>query len=338
MRHLSIKVLALTMFYAGNMSHCNASQKPHVATLQPDSVYSISLPEEYSSLRIDVIGAMHTKGFTIGDGKHHWGITMLDGDHQPRLKVTLIAGTDNLDTSFSQAYMRVTVDSISQSGTTHNIFSQKYYSELKLTNGSNGIRTEIADGVCRIQVGTETPVTLGTFPWPTPLSEANIGGNCAVDMNFIETDFTLPTPPLPLSGWSIDEVSNYIPTAQGICGIWHFMDRDTDARFADPGGAYTLAILPHKHSTSCPCAKSSSTIPVFDIIYLDGAAIYPDRWQPGMIKGYLYVTPFENHYRLEWYDASKQLINKEITADYTAPAILSLHFPLLKSHLRFSRY
>lgn len=56
-----------------------------------------------------------------------------------------------------------------------------------------------------------------------------------------------------------------------------------------------------------------------------------------MVKGRMFATGFENHYALQWFDSDMLPVGTEISADFTAPSLLSFNFPLLKSTLRFSR-
>ena len=56
-----------------------------------------------------------------------------------------------------------------------------------------------------------------------------------------------------------------------------------------------------------------------------------------MLKGRLKPTIFLDHYDLEWVDSTFERMNRDIHAQLTDGAILSLSFPLLKTTVRFSK-
>lgn len=128
------------------------------------------------------------------------------------------------------------------------------------------------------------------------------------------------------SQWNRPAIDNYFSSSLRPApeGVWRYLDRDNDPRFARPGGYYELAIVAN-HQTGG-----------YDIIYLDGANTASSLWEPGMLKGRLSPTAFSGHFDLQWFDASMQLIDSECSATIESSAILRLDFPLLKSSMRFS--
>lgn len=104
-------------------------------------------------------------------------------------------------------------------------------------------------------------------------------------------------------------------------GYWQYLDRNTDDRFFDLGGKYTVAIV-------------KNTAGGYDVIYMSGARLYPQLWEHLMKKGVLECTPFSNHYNLTWHDARKKIFNDESYA-MLSDGILSFYFPLQKSQVRF---
>lgn len=141
----------------------------------------------------------------------------------------------------------------------------------------------------------------------------------------------------PLRDTSVDNAvstgnkENFIPPAQSTDspeGLWIFLDRETDAKWARPGGQYRLGIT------------KSDTPGKWDIIYLDGATANASRWKRGMKKGSLQSTPFTRHYDLEWIDSTFEKLDKtdecwaSLSDDGT---ILTLNFPLDHSIMRFYR-
>lgn len=128
------------------------------------------------------------------------------------------------------------------------------------------------------------------------------------------------------SEYSYEELVEKIKrSTDPVESFWEYLDRENDTRYARPGGRYLLATVKNEDNGA------------YDIIYISGAEIYPDKWQPMMKKGRLTPTIFENHYDLQWLDSSFESIDRDIYANITDGAILSLSFPLLKTTLRFSK-
>lgn len=112
-------------------------------------------------------------------------------------------------------------------------------------------------------------------------------------------------------------------------GVWAFLDRDNDPKWARPGGRYTLGIR-----------RSDDRDSSWDIVYLDGAVTNAARWKPGSIKGRLVATPFDRHYNLLWIDAAFERLTEadECSASLSDDgAVLTLSFPLDHTTLRFYR-
>lgn len=108
-------------------------------------------------------------------------------------------------------------------------------------------------------------------------------------------------------------------------GFWRYLDRENDPQYARPGGRYLLAVVKNDNGED------------YDIIYVDGAETFSSRWKTMMLKGRLRSTIFENHFDLEWIDATFEPIRRDIHASITGGSILTLSFPLLKTTLRFSK-
>ncbi len=109
-----------------------------------------------------------------------------------------------------------------------------------------------------------------------------------------------------------------------VSGLWAYLDRDNDRTLAVPGGFYTLAAVRDADGS-------------YMLVYLDGARERAESWTPMRIKGRLRPTRFENHFDLDWFDADGRHASNENFADIDAVAgIMTLHFPLLRTTLRFS--
>lgn len=321
-------------------------------TLDAGEVREVPLFAPNSAFRIDVVGAMKRSGHRVGDDDSAWGVEFRDAEGRARLDVRLLCGTEPFDATFSRPYLRVTVDSIDVAGNRHPVDNRQLFNGVNMYKGFNGLRISYGNYKVLVAVGSKVLLTASGFNYDTPLVSASVGGNRSLEVRYLEVKAE-PARWVPLqSGWSADEASGYAATANGIEGIWEFLDRDTNARIAEPGGAYRLAVVPHRHTAWCGCpasdkidgtyrmerpAGAKDANAVYDVVYLGGGRIYEKYWSPGMVKGRLYATGFENHYALQWFDSEMLPIGTEISADFTAPSILAFNFPLLKSTLRFSR-
>jgi hypothetical protein len=103
------------------------------------------------------------------------------------------------------------------------------------------------------------------------------------------------------------------------------LDRENNPDKARIGGSYTLSTV-WNPGHNC-----------YDIIYLSGAEVNAKEWKPGMIKGYLQPTIFQDHFNLIWYDALCKPIEHDCNATISQSAILELNFPLMETGIRLSR-
>ena len=104
-------------------------------------------------------------------------------------------------------------------------------------------------------------------------------------------------------------------------GEWGIFDRMLEDNYMRMGGEYRIALV-----------KSESG---YDMVYLDGAVKNPGEWKPGMKKGRLTTSPFENVYNVEWIDASGDIISGA-KAQFESP-MLRIIFPEHSSELRLRK-
>lgn len=129
---------------------------------------------------------------------------------------------------------------------------------------------------------------------------------------------------LPVTADEIMERSRRQDAAK-VEGVWEYLDRDNDSSLCRLGGNYRLGV-------------TTDAGGALVIVYLEGAKVNASDWKPGMIKGRLVPTPFQNHYDLLWIDATMQPINEECSATLEPAGTLRLDFPLLKTTFRLSRF
>lgn len=112
---------------------------------------------------------------------------------------------------------------------------------------------------------------------------------------------------------------------QPVSGFFSYLDRENDPRMAEPGGFYTLAIVPETDGS-------------FRIIYVSGAKVNSQRWKTGMTKGRLIPTEFTGHYDMQWIDSDGIPMTSELSASFlSADGILELNFPLYNTRMRYRK-
>ena len=74
----------------------------------------------------------------------------------------------------------------------------------------------------------------------------------------------------------------------------------------------------------------------YQLIYIDGAKVNSDLWQPGMIKARLHESGLKDTYNVEWTDAAGEVIPSDVKARYEYP-VLTILFPMQKTTIRLQR-
>lgn len=114
-------------------------------------------------------------------------------------------------------------------------------------------------------------------------------------------------------------------------GIWSVYDRYLDEDKMRPGGDYRVAIIADPENDNGNRRNKN-----YIIVYLDGAIVNPALWQPGMLKGRLLNSGFQNVWQVEWTDATGTPVPYEIKAEYSSP-VLTLTFPYQNSTVRLRK-
>lgn len=124
--------------------------------------------------------------------------------------------------------------------------------------------------------------------------------------------------------WTLPDCSPEELDAIGVT-VYRYLDNEVNNARVLRGGDYKLALKAN--------GKGG-----YSLYYIEGATKNRIAWRPGMSKGELSPTIFENHYDLSWRDA-------DFATDFDGAwgeliesgAILVLHFPHEEAVLRFSR-
>lgn len=110
-------------------------------------------------------------------------------------------------------------------------------------------------------------------------------------------------------------------------GLWYFYGRDTEPKYAHPGGYYTLAIVRNDSAESLD----------YDILYINGAEVNASHWKPFMLKGGLKRTTFNDAFDLIWYDADFIEMNRDIYVNFLDYETLDISFPIYKAKFHYAR-
>ncbi len=158
--------------------------------------------------------------------------------------------------------------------------------------------------------------------------ERSIVINGIADVTLI-VDESEPDPASVLNTtWTLSRLNDYFANQRTALkpleGYWQYFDQDTNDRYCRLGGRYRIAIIDDGAGG-------------YNILYVSGAKIYPDKWISGMRKGHMQPTVFNNNYDLEWIDAEMKPILSESYAVMEQNSLLTFNFPLLKSVIRMYR-
>lgn len=193
---------------------------------------------------------------------------------------------------------------------------------VSMSNGYNTILLEIKADLYNVFVGAEQLNYVGSFNFV-----GSILGKCGVQTSVLSTVSHFIVEPsidikkkikTPYSYEILKDRFSYTKDANE--GFWNYLDRDNNPQWARIGGRYRLALL--------------SLGKDYLVLYIGGAEVNKTQWNECMVKGRLKATNFENHYDVEWYDSSFELIKKDIYANINN-SILAIDFPIYKSSLRF---
>lgn len=294
------------------------------ATLMDSSMILVTaadLPESLQQLTLDLRLAMHDVSERRGMANAYWGMDLIAGDDTLTLTVRFANSDfgDILDRRETLLTLSAGERVVAKATSGDFASSSGAYNDLLLRVIPERGEISVSGGADR-QVELLT-AEIGFVPQSLILwSRGKMELSSAVVEKLLDPQQELQT------DHSLEELKTRLRTSTDpIEGFWEYLDRENDPRYARMGGRYLLATIRKDEE------------PGYDIVYLDGAETWRERWKPGMIKGSLTPTIFENHFDLQWLDSEFQLISRDIHADVTDRAILTLSFPLLKTRLRFSK-
>lgn len=123
---------------------------------------------------------------------------------------------------------------------------------------------------------------------------------------------------------TLEELEKYFSkTRDPYEGFWLMFDRTLEESLVKPGGEYLTAIVKNGRD--------------YDIIYLGGSTINSDFWHPGMLKGRLLPTPFDDIFDAEWIDSEGEPLSKGVKVQYEDGETLNFQFPYQSSSFRLRK-
>ncbi len=192
--------------------------------------------------------------------------------------------------------------------------------------GANSLALEWYDGHLHVFVGAKflSEGMVAAVPLPVSASAAIISSS-PLDLHSVVIESRPDMMRVLDTGLTVDSVSAYLAASvDPVEGKWHYLDRDTDDRYARAGGKYSLYII-------------RDTDGSYMMLYAGGGETNAKKWRPCMLKGRLIPTPFEAHYDLVWYDSMMEPVDDECHASVDDAGVLTLSFPIHLSSLRFYR-
>lgn len=303
----------------------------HAETIVPPD-RAITLPIETSAKVVDAEARVLLSGNrqVNGIGKQHWQLEWCDSvTGAINASLTVQWGNENFGDIFDRRFMRVS----------YNSADTCVYADVNegvnLYGGYNTLSLRADASGTQVWAGDNEEVFVGTFPAVASSNMLRLSGNRKMKVAWFAVECEPDRAKALLTCITdVDSLSAYFATSNDpLEGVWSYLDRDTDERRAVPGGNYTFAIM--RHVDSNPEMASGKI--AYDIIYAGGAKVNAKEWKPGMLKGQLVATRFENHYDLVWVDSMMERMNEELSVDFTPPLILSFDFPIYHARLRFAK-
>lgn len=311
-------------------------------TLSPGCRHIFAVSPDVQSRAIETCLSVDGNGNANGIGKVALGITWLGADSLPVMSLSVRWGNECLGDPLDRRFMLVSVYSVTVNRTVP-VMEKKLYDGVNLYDGYNTFSIEEKDGMLNIWAGNDYSYYIGECNAPENVVAVSLECNRSIDVKYIACSEEPDRALMLDSQWDMDELDKYLAiNANAIEGIWDFLDRDTDMKWARPGGMYRLAVVKYDSVRDDDMWRglnwADDMQPAYEIIYLAGARVNASKWKPGMVKGFLMPTIFENHFDLVWFDSYMEPIVDELWVDVVPDAILSFNFPLLHAQLRFSKY
>lgn len=335
MKRASLLLISGFLLWAASVSAAEPVRVFHTAiTRLCDTTMMLSSPDGTNgSMALEIRASVKKPSTKAGAGSNGFAVIWSYGD--TTMEAWLIPSADDFDPLASKH----SVDFILMRNIAYSpksILNQRLISKgMAAGSGFNTLGVEVdACGATTVYAGEKEPIDVFTIPAPgAACSSMGISARGEIEIDLLVTENAHDRASELQTAHTSESIAGYFKSSRLLPpeGLWRFLDRDTDDRAIRLGGDYTIAIVNESPEiTGYPQA--------FSIIYMGGARVGADSWLPGMKKGRLTTTSFQNHYNLKWIAADMTEIDAECSAQLSDDhSILTLNFPLYGSTVRFAR-
>ena len=287
--------------------------------LEQDSLFLISQGDSIKSLSIEARVSVLKNKERMGESASKWAIIWNYSDKSNYNYIELTWNNSNFGGIIDQ---RNAIISIVEIKNDVKIIDKKISLDdgVNMALGYNTISLEVVAGKYNVYVGNKKLNHIATLEYAEPII-----GDCGLKTSVSANVSKLVVSTMPNIVSQIQTLYTADNILKLFCGdeiegFWGYLDRDNNPEWAILGGQYRIAIL-----------KDGID---YLIIYISGAITNKKIWKEGMIKGRLNSTIFKNHYDVEWYDATFNILKDEVSASLEN-SILKIDFPLYKTSVRF---
>lgn len=314
--------------------------EPEAAQCKSGETATVALPSGCGEFILE--GKLLFAGNHMGGGLNgqQWVVDFLDADSKVVRRLTACYDTASLYNGFADSrYMKLTLDSVAPGGECVSCDMAELHNDAEIYGRVNTVVIDNRGGTFAMWLGRDGGVYAIGGEMPRAVAALRFGGTKNMRLYDSAVKWRRDPKVMLVTSWTVAELKalSGAPTGDSPSGCWRFLDRDTDRRWAEPGGRYRLAVVAHDPERVTDAPDEDGRMPEFDVIYAGGAETNSRRWEAGMVKAYLYATPFAGHYDVVWYDSFYDDMGEEVTADLADGAILTFSFPRYKARLRFAR-
>lgn len=322
MRYLISVIIAVFL-----VLQINAEQRQYLndIILPTDSLYTMSLGYNKCAFSYEVRAALSKNKERHGLSNEYWTIRWNYISPSDYYYARFRCANSDFGDYADCRYAQIKIGHVSN-GVDSVICTNNIYSDVNTATGYNSLMAECRDNTLRIFIGHKRYQLVAELENHKIIDNSQCGVESNVDLK-IQSIVLADREDIKTSlytVWSMASLTENIKKQEDAnVGFWTYLDRDNNGQKAKIGGMYRIALV-----------KSDIG---YDLIYLSGAVTNSSQWKLGMIKGQLKPTIFKNHYNLVWYDSMFDVIDIECYVNITDNAIMSVHFPLYDTVIRFSK-
>lgn len=311
------------LFAIVRMSVCiNANEKIYIddINVSEDSVYLIQLKHPSISYFIEARAALAKNDEQEGKSPQEWGIVWNYKTDKDFHYAKIQCGNSSYGDFLDQRFADIVIGRL-QNGVDTIINAKRFNKGINTAVGYNTLLLEWDNGVAKVFAGNNELNFVTKFNVEANNGRSGVYANEKLHVMSLAIEAKHDIAKNISTNWSLEDINNYLLNSKDEKeGYWEYLDRDNNEKKAKIGGRYKFALIKDGED--------------YVILYISGAVTNKSSWEPGMIKGRLLSTIFENHYDLIWYDSMFEPIETDAHADITDDIILNLQFPIYESSFR----